>query len=151
MSVIHPSKCLFSITEYSEGRGISTCVSANLICSSHLITFITLLWTCYSRCTSLLWLGPGAGHSTLQVGSHKGRGAESSPLTSCPCSFYAAQGVIHLLICKLTLTNRAENLIDQHPQILLLKTALNLFFTQPVFVTGLAPTLPFGNGGEPLW
>lgn len=136
-----------------KGRWLSTSDSAYLIGSSHLITLITLLWTGYNRCTSG-W-GRWAGHSTLQVGTHKGREAESPPLASCPRFFYAAQEVTHLLLCKHTLTTHAENVINQHPQILLLRTALRPFFTQSVFVTGLAPTLlqsklPFGSGGEPL-
>ncbi|KAK4827142.1 LOW QUALITY PROTEIN: hypothetical protein QYF61_014736 [Mycteria americana] len=42
--------------------------------------------------------------------------------------------------CKHTLPGHGELLINQHPQVLLLRAALNPFSTQPVFVLGIALT-----------
>jgi len=42
--------------------------------------------------------------------------------------------------CERTLPGHAELLINQHPQVLLLRAALNSLSVQPVFVLGIAPT-----------
>ncbi|KAK4825967.1 hypothetical protein QYF61_003536 [Mycteria americana] len=49
-------------------------------------------------------------------------------------------GMAGCLGCKCTLPGYAELLINQHPQVLLLRAAVNPFSTQPVFVLGIALT-----------
>ncbi|KAK4824932.1 hypothetical protein QYF61_021552 [Mycteria americana] len=48
--------------------------------------------------------------------------------------------MVGFLGCKRTLAGHVELLINQHPQVLLLRAALNPFSAQPVFVLGIAPT-----------
>jgi len=48
--------------------------------------------------------------------------------------------MVGLLGCKSTLMGHVELLINQPPQVLLLRAALNPFLAQPVFVLGIAPT-----------
>ncbi|KAK4821092.1 hypothetical protein QYF61_013420 [Mycteria americana] len=50
------------------------------------------------------------------------------------------QDTVGFLGCKCTLPGHVELLINQHPQVILLRAALNPFSTQPVFVLGIAPT-----------
>ena len=45
--------------------------------------------------------------------------------------------MIGFLGCKHTLLAHVELLVNQHPQVLLLRAALNPFSTQPVFVLGI--------------
>ncbi|PKU42690.1 rna-directed dna polymerase from mobile element jockey-like [Limosa lapponica baueri] len=52
----------------------------------------------------------------------------------------ATQDAAGFLCCKCTLPAHVELLIHQHPQVLLLRAALNLFSSQPVFVSGIALT-----------
>ncbi|KAK4826701.1 hypothetical protein QYF61_010916 [Mycteria americana] len=52
----------------------------------------------------------------------------------------ALQDMVGFLGCKCTLPGHVELLINQHPQVLLLRAALNPFSAQPVFVLGIAPT-----------
>ena len=47
--------------------------------------------------------------------------------------------MVGFLGCKHTLLAHVELLIHQHPQILLLRAALNPFPALPVFVLGIAP------------
>ncbi|KAK4822002.1 hypothetical protein QYF61_006616 [Mycteria americana] len=49
------------------------------------------------------------------------------------------QDTVGFLGCKHTLLAHVELLINQHPQMLLLRAALNPPFAQPVFVLGIAP------------
>jgi len=42
--------------------------------------------------------------------------------------------------CKRTLLGHSELFTNHHPQVLLLRAALNPFSAQPVFVLGIAPT-----------
>ncbi|KAK4824031.1 hypothetical protein QYF61_009622 [Mycteria americana] len=51
-----------------------------------------------------------------------------------------SQDTVGFLGWKCTLLGRVELLINQHPQVLLLKASLNPFSTQPVFVLGIALT-----------
>ncbi|KAK4819146.1 hypothetical protein QYF61_025826 [Mycteria americana] len=51
-----------------------------------------------------------------------------------------AQDTVVFLGYKCTLTAHVELLINQYPQVLLLRAALNPFSAQPVFVLGIAPT-----------
>jgi len=77
----------------------------------------------------------------LQVGSHKS-GAEWQnclPCTAAHTSIDAAQDMADLLGCKHTLPGHVELLINQRPEVLL-RTALNPFSAQPVFVLGIALT-----------
>jgi len=72
----------------------------------------------------------------LQVRSHQSRAEGQNPLP-CPAghpSLDAAQDMVGLLGCECTLPGHVELLINQHPQVLLLRAALNPFSTQPVFV-----------------
>ncbi|KAK4818497.1 hypothetical protein QYF61_014227 [Mycteria americana] len=48
--------------------------------------------------------------------------------------------MVGFLGCKWTLPGHVELLINQHPQVLLLRAALNPFSAQPVFVLGIAAT-----------
>ncbi|KAK4810558.1 hypothetical protein QYF61_004521 [Mycteria americana] len=50
------------------------------------------------------------------------------------------QDMVGFLGCKCTLPGHVELLINQHPQVLLLRAGLNPFPAQPVFVLGIAPT-----------
>jgi len=46
--------------------------------------------------------------------------------------------MVALLGCEWTLWGHVELLLNQHPQVLLLRAALSPFFTQPAFVLGIA-------------
>jgi len=48
--------------------------------------------------------------------------------------------MVGLLGCELTLPARVELLVNQHPQVLLLKASLNPLSAQPVLVLGIALT-----------
>jgi len=48
--------------------------------------------------------------------------------------------MVGFLGCKCTLLGHIEFLINQHPQVLLLRADLNPFSAQPVSVLGIAPT-----------
>ena len=48
--------------------------------------------------------------------------------------------MVGLLGCESTLLGHAKLLINQHPQVLLLRGALSPLSVQPVFVLGIAPT-----------
>jgi len=76
------------------------------------------------------------------MGSHESRAEGQNPLP-CPAGhadFDAAQDTVGFLGCEHTLAGHAELLINQHPQVLLLRAALNPFSAQPVFVLGIALT-----------
>jgi len=49
-------------------------------------------------------------------------------------SFDAAHGTVGLLSCKSTLPGHDEFLMNQHPQLLFLRAALNSFSAQSVYV-----------------
>jgi len=51
-----------------------------------------------------------------------------------------AQGMVAFLGCERTLPRHIELLVNQHPQVLLFRAALNPFTAQPVFVLVIAPT-----------
>ncbi|KAK4808881.1 hypothetical protein QYF61_007996 [Mycteria americana] len=90
----------------------------------------------------LLMLGAPQVDAVLQVGSHKSgvKGQNHLPRPAGHSSFDAAQETVGFLGCKHTLPGHVELLINQHPQILLRRAALNTFSAQPVFVLGIAPT-----------
>ncbi|GAB0183112.1 cAMP-dependent protein kinase inhibitor alpha [Grus japonensis] len=48
--------------------------------------------------------------------------------------------MVGFLGCKRTLLAHVELLINQYPQVLLLRAAFNSFFTQPVVLLGIEPT-----------
>jgi len=78
----------------------------------------------------------------LQVGSHQS-GGEGQNLLPCPAghaAFDAAQDTVGLLGCERTVLGCVELLINQNPQVLLLRAALNPFAAQPVFVLAIALT-----------
>ncbi|KAK4827407.1 hypothetical protein QYF61_017837 [Mycteria americana] len=85
-------------------------------CSSPLIIFVALLWTHSNRSMSFYAGGLRAECST------------------------PAQDTVGFLGCKCTLPGHVDLLINQHPQVLLLRVALNPFSAWPVFVFGIAPT-----------
>ncbi|KAK4818029.1 hypothetical protein QYF61_004153 [Mycteria americana] len=90
----------------------------------------------------LLMLGAAELNTILQVGSHES-GVEGENHLLQPAghaSFDAAQDTVGFLGCKRTLLGHVELLISQHPQVLLLRAALNPFSSQLVFVLGIAPT-----------
>jgi len=71
------------------------------------------------------------------VGSHQSGAEGQNPLPH-PAGD-AAQGMVGLG-CECTLLGHLEFLVNQHPQFLLLRAALNPFSAQPVFVLGIALT-----------
>jgi len=74
------------------------------------------------------------------VSAERSRGAEPRPLPCAHADRDAAQGTVGCLCCECTLPGCVELLVNQHPQVLLLRVALNSFSTQPVFVLGIALT-----------
>jgi len=87
---------------------------------------------------SLRW-GPGADHGTADVDSQEQNRGRHIAHPAGPASFDAAQGAVCFPGCEDTLLDRAELFINQHPQVLLLRAALNVLTAQPVFVLGIAP------------
>ncbi|PKU39851.1 hypothetical protein llap_9848 [Limosa lapponica baueri] len=79
--------------------------------------------------------------AVLQVGSHES-GVEGQNHLPRPAghAFDVAQDAVGFLNCKRTLLAYVELLINQHPQVLLLRAALNPFTTQPVLISGISPT-----------
>ena len=79
--------------------------------------------------------------TVLQVGSQQ-REVEGQNHLSQPAghAFDAAQDTVGLLDCERTLLGHVELLINQHPQVLLLRVALNPFSAQPVVVLVIALT-----------
>jgi len=55
-------------------------------------------------------------------------------------AFDAVQDLVVFLGCERSLPAHVKLLIHQYPQVLLLRSALNLFSAQPVFVLRTAPT-----------
>ena len=79
--------------------------------------------------------GSRAGHRTpAGLSPERSRGAESPPLPCAHAAGDAAQGTVGLWSCKCTLPGYVELLVNQHPEVLLLRAALHPFSTQPVFV-----------------
>ena len=78
----------------------------------------------------------------LQLGSHESRVEGQNHLCQPAghTSLDAAQDTVGLLGCERTLAAHVESFMNQDPQILLLRVALNPFSTQPVFVLGIALT-----------
>jgi len=78
----------------------------------------------------------------LQVGSHQSRAEGQNPLTrpAGQNAFDAAQDTVGLGGCECTLPGHVKLLVNQHPEVLLLRVALYPFSTQPVFVLGIAST-----------
>jgi len=78
----------------------------------------------------------------LQVGSHQSRAEWQNHLLQPAdhTAFDVAQAMVNLLDCKHTLLGHVELLVNQHPQVLLGRAALNPFSIQPVFVLDIAPT-----------
>jgi len=74
------------------------------------------------------------------VSPERSKGQNHLPRPAGHASFDAAEDMVGLLGCERTLPGHTELLINQHPQVLLLRAALSLFFAQPVFVLGIAPT-----------
>ncbi|PKU41108.1 hypothetical protein llap_8578 [Limosa lapponica baueri] len=79
------------------------------------------------------------------MGSHESREEEKNHLSrpAGHASFDAGQDVVGFLGCQCTLLAHVEVLIHQHPQVLLLRAALQPFSAQPVFVPGIAIVLGF--------
>jgi len=80
-------------------------------------------------------------HSWMQDsrwGVTRAEGHNHLPPPAGHVSFGAAQDVVGFLGCKHTLLGHVALLVNQHPQVLLARAALNPCFTQPVFVLGLA-------------
>ncbi|KAK4825592.1 hypothetical protein QYF61_000681 [Mycteria americana] len=80
--------------------------------------------------------------AVLQVESHQGRveGQNRLPRPAGHASFDAAQDTVGFLGCRCTFPSHVQLLIQQYPQVLLHRAALNPFIPQPVFVLGIAPT-----------
>jgi len=78
----------------------------------------------------------------LQVGSHQSRieGQNHLPCPAGHTSLDAAQDMVGSLGCERSLPGHIELLVNQHPQVLLGRAALNPVSAQPVFVLGIALT-----------
>ena len=76
----------------------------------------------------------------LQVVSHKSRAEGENHLLQPTghSAFCSAEDTVGFLGFRHTLPAHVELLINQHPQVLLLRAALNPFSAQPVFVLGIA-------------
>jgi len=105
---------------------------------------VALLWTCSNReLHVLLVLGAPELDAGLQVGSHQSR-VEGQNHLSRPAghaAFDAAEDTVGFLGCEHTLSGHVELLVNQHPQVLLLRAALSPFSAQPVFVLARASYL----------
>ncbi|KAK4821027.1 hypothetical protein QYF61_012113 [Mycteria americana] len=108
-------RCPHSLLFRRLNNPSSPSLSSQERCSSPLIIFMALLWTCSNRSMSFLCWGP---QSWTQ---------------------YCSPEDVGFLGCKHTLPGHVELLINQHPQVLL-RAALNPFSAQPVFVLGIALT-----------
>ncbi|KAK4827472.1 hypothetical protein QYF61_018708 [Mycteria americana] len=132
-------------------------------CQLDLTPFTTTLWVQPSsqffthqreRCSSLIrrsssWPSSGltpTGPRTSYVGgpraerSTPGGVSQEQSRAAVHASFDAAQDTVGWLGCKHTLPGHVELLINQHPQVLLLRVALNPFSAQPMFLLGIAST-----------
>jgi len=78
----------------------------------------------------------------LQVRFHQSRveGQNHLPRPADHTSLDAAQDMVGLLGCERTLLGHIQLLINQHPQVLLSRAALNPFIPQPVLISGVGPT-----------
>ena len=110
-------------------------------CSIPLINFAALLWTRSNRPVHVFpVLRAPELDTVLEEGSHQRR-AEGQNLLPRPAgqdSFDSAQDTAGLLGCEHTLLGHMELLINQHPQALPLRAALNPFSVQPVLHLGIA-------------
>ena len=77
----------------------------------------------------------------LQVGPHKGRaeGDNHLPPPAAHSSLDAAQDAVGLLGCMCSLLAHVEHFMQQNPQVLLCRAALNEFFSQPIPMSGISP------------
>jgi len=76
------------------------------------------------------------------VGSHQSGAEGQNPLPppAGHAAFDAAQGTVGLLGCEDTLVAHVQLFINQYPQVLLGRAALNPFIPQPVLIVGVALT-----------
>jgi len=108
-------------------------------------------------------LGAPGLDAGLQVGSDESgvKGQNPLPRPAGHAALDAAQGMVGFLDCKHTFPARVELLIQQYPQVLLLRAALEPLSGQPVLVFGIAPShvqglalglveLPAVHTGPPL-
>ena len=108
-------------------------------------------------------LGAPELDAVLQVGSHQGgvKGQNHLPRPAGHASLDAAQDTVGFPGCQRTLLVHVEFLINQYPQVLLLRAALEPPPAQPVLVFGIALThvqdpalglveLPAVHAGPPL-
>ena len=79
--------------------------------------------------------------AVLHVRPHKDRAEGDNPLPppAGHSSVHAVQDSVHLLSCKCTLLAHVELFVHQNPQVLLCRAALNVFSTQSVHISGIAP------------
>lgn len=86
-------------------------------------------------------LGPQSWKQQSRVSWEQSRGGESLPSTCffMHTSFAAAQDEFGFLGCEFTLLDHVELLIQQQPQVLLLRATLNPFFAWSILVFGIAP------------
>ena len=88
-------------------------------------------------------LGAPELKAVLQAGFLQSRveGQNHLPRPAGHAAFDAAQDMVLSNVgCKCTLLGHVELLVSQHPQVPLLRAALNPFSAQPVFVLRIAPT-----------
>jgi len=78
----------------------------------------------------------------LHVGSHQSgvKGQKPLPRPAGHVSLDAAQDMVGLLGCECTLVAHIKLFIQQYPQVLLSRTALNHIIPQPVLIVGVALT-----------
>ncbi|KAF4788915.1 mRNA cap guanine-N7 methyltransferase [Turdus rufiventris] len=79
-------------------------------------------------------------NAALQVGSHQSRAEGQNPLPAGHTGLDAAQDSIGFLGYKHTLLAQAQPLIQQNPQVLLGRVALNLFNSQSALILGVILT-----------
>jgi len=95
---------------------------------------VALLWTRSNSSVSFFVLRAPELDTGLQMGSHKSgvKGQNHLPRPAGHASLDAAQDRVGLLGCERTLLDHIDLLVNQHPQVLLLRATLNMLITQPL-------------------
>ncbi|KAK4811117.1 hypothetical protein QYF61_019748 [Mycteria americana] len=111
-------------------------------CSSPLIIFVALFWTCSNKSMSFLCWGPQnwTQYSRWGLTTVEWRGRITSLNLLATLHLYAAQDAIGFLGCKRTLPAHVLFFIHQYPQVLLCRAAPNPFIPQPVLILEVAPS-----------
>ena len=99
---------------------------------------MALLWIHSNNSISFLYWEPG--HNTLDGASERQSRGKQSPLPDGHPSVDAAQDTVGLPGCNNTLLTYVQLFIDQAPQVLLYRAALNEVFSQFVYISGTVST-----------